>query len=153
MQSRTERFCAMVYSRLQIAPTTTPIDNHATHHTMAAPSSKPVIITCRLLLILALAANTYLTTTELSPTLAQVNDKLGHILAYFSLALLADAAFPGSGFGWRKWLPLMLYGLLIEIIQHQLPYRQFSLLDLLANGGGLVLYGVVAVLARRRLSL
>lgn len=104
--------------------------------------TKQGITACRLFLILALGVNTYLTTTELSPTLEQVNDKLGHVLAYFSLALLADFAFPSSGFNWRKWLPLMLYGLLIEVIQHQIPYRQFSAMDLVANGGGLVLYGI-----------
>jgi VanZ family protein len=111
--------------------------------------SKQGIMAYRLLLLLALVVNTYLTTIELSPTLEQVNDKLGHVLAYFSLALLADFAFPSIGFNWRKWLPLMLYGLLIEIIQHQIPYRQFSVLDLVANGGGLVLYRVLSLYIRR----
>ncbi|MFC1684471.1 VanZ family protein [Pseudomonadota bacterium] len=114
--------------------------------------SKQGIITCRLLLFLALAVNTYLTTTELSPTLEQVNDKLGHILAYFALALFADGAFPSKSFGWRKWLPLMAYGLLIEVVQSQIPYRQFSVLDLVANGGGLVIYAVVAPFVGRVLS-
>ena len=110
--------------------------------------SKQGIITYRLLFILALAVNTYLTTTQLSPSLAQVNDKLGHVLAYFSLALLADGAFLSKSFNWHKWLPLMLYGLAIELIQSQIPYRQFSVMDLIANGGGLILYGAGAAFFR-----
>jgi len=113
---------------------------------------KPGILAYRLLLLLALVVNTYLTTTQLSPTLEQVNDKLGHILAYFALALLADLSFPTISFGWRKWLPLMLYGLGIELIQSQIPYRQFSVLDLVANGGGLVIYAFVTLLVGRVLS-
>lgn len=115
--------------------------------------SKRGILTCRLLFILALVVNTYLTTTQLSPSLEQVNDKLGHVLAYFSLALLADAAFPSKSFGWHTWLPLMFYGLAIELIQSQISYRQFSLLDLVANGGELVAYSIMKPFAGRLLSI
>ena len=113
--------------------------------------SKRGVIAFRLLLLLALVVNTYLTTTELAPMLEQVNDKLGHILAYFTLALFADGAFPSKSFSWHKWVPLMLYGLGIELIQSQIPYRQFSGWDLVANGGGLVLYGLIRIFAGRNL--
>ena len=113
---------------------------------------KPGIIACRLLLIVALAVATYLATTQLPPALNEVNDKLGHFLAYFGLALLVDGAFPNTGFRWRKWLPLMLYGLIIELIQSQIPYRQFSVLDLVANGGGIVFYALIAPFVGRVLT-
>jgi VanZ family protein len=109
------------------------------------------VTACRLLLPIALVATTYLATTQLPASLQEVNDKLGHLLAYLGLALLMDGAFPDRGFGWRKWLPLMLYGIGIELIQSQIPYRQFSLLDLVANGGGLAIYAIVAPFVGRNL--
>lgn len=69
-----------------------------------------------------------------------INDKVGHIVAFLLLAFLADFSFPNEGFGWSKILPLLGYGLLIEIIQYFLPYRLFSLLDLAADATGLVVY-------------
>ncbi len=45
-------------------------------------------------------------------------------------------AGPISGFGWRKWAALLGYGLLIELLQSQIPNRFLSLADLLANAVG-----------------
>ena len=69
-----------------------------------------------------------------------INDKLSHVLAFFALSLLTDFSFVRSRFGLTKAGALFAYGALIELIQHQLPYREFSLADLLANGAGIFAY-------------
>jgi len=56
------------------------------------------------------------------------------------LAGLVDYAFPKSHFNLVKALPLLAYGVLMELVQWPLPYRSFSLLDMVADGSGLVLY-------------
>jgi VanZ family protein len=104
----------------------------------------------RLLLGLALALITWIATTELpGPVIFDLNDKLNHLAAFFTLALLSDFAFRGSGFGPAKFLPLLGYGLLLESVQHFLPYRDFSLLDLGADALGMTLYAASIPLLRR----
>ena len=105
--------------------------------------TKSGVTACRLLLILALIATTCFTTADLTHTVAEeVNDKLAHVLSFFVLALLADLSFPKRRFDWAVWAPLILYGLAIEIVQDQLPYRTFSLLDLAADAAGIFAYGL-----------
>jgi VanZ family protein len=77
-----------------------------------------------------------------------INDKLSHALAFYTLALLLDFSFPGSHYDLKKILPLLAYGLLIEAAQSQIPYRMFSLLDLGADALGLVAYGLSLPLMR-----
>jgi VanZ family protein len=96
----------------------------------------------RVVLCIALAAIMYLATTpQHYPVVESVNDKVNHILAFFVLGLLADFSVPRSGFTSSKIGALLAYGLGIEVIQFFLPYRTFSLLDWLADGIGLALYG------------
>ncbi len=78
-----------------------------------------------------------------------INDKLGHALAFFGLSLLTDFSLVRSRFGLAKAGTLFAYGTLIELIQHQLPYREFSLADLLANGAGILGYWVSIPLLQR----
>ncbi|NTV99096.1 MAG: VanZ family protein [Chlorobiaceae bacterium] len=95
----------------------------------------------RILLPLALAVSLYEATSRSSGILPFSNgDKILHLLAFFTLAILDDFAFPGRGFGLRKILPLVFYGILIEIIQIFLPYRSCDITDFLADCSGLVLY-------------
>jgi VanZ family protein len=97
----------------------------------------------RLMLTAALVVTTYLSTTSRQiPVVAEVNDKLNHMLAFYVLGLLADFAWPGTAFYTRKAFLLLGYGVLIEIIQYFLPYRSFSLFDLGADAFGLLLYAV-----------
>lgn len=70
-----------------------------------------------------------------------LNDKIAHFAVFYLCALLLDFSFPESPFDWKKALPLLIYGLLIEIIQLYISYRHFSLLDLLADAAGLLTYG------------
>lgn len=104
----------------------------------------------RLLLVLALGGVSYLSFAPLEG-LAPIDhlDKLGHLLAFLVLAWLADFAFPRRSFGSEKIVPLLGFGLLIELVQQQLPYRQFSLLDWLADGLGVALYPLWVPLLRR----
>lgn len=79
----------------------------------------------------------------------QLGDKFNHALAFFVLAALLDQAgsrlqlLPGIV------LPLLGYGLFIEVVQGQLGYREMSLLDVVADGGGLVLYAVTRARVQR----
>jgi VanZ family protein len=78
----------------------------------------------------------------------QLNDKFLHVAAFYTCALLVDFSFPHSKFGLKKTLPLLGYGLLIEVFQLQLGYRFFSLFDLLADAAGIVAYGLSLPLIR-----
>ncbi len=78
-----------------------------------------------------------------------LNDKLQHVLAFGLLAFFARAAFPICP-PWTRVLPgLLCYGLLMECVQGLLPWREFSLLDLVADLSGVVMaLGVLTLRAR-----
>ena len=99
------------------------------------------VLIFRFLFFITLIIITYLTTASLSGTfIGNINDKLSHFLAFYTLAFLIDFSFPKNEFGYLKFFELLFYGLLIEIIQSVIPYRSFSLYDLLANATGLLAY-------------
>ena len=65
-------------------------------------------------------------------------DKLVHALSYFVLM----AWFSGMYARQRQVaiaLTLVLFGIVLEFVQAQLPYRQFDPLDLVANATGILL--------------
>lgn len=65
-------------------------------------------------------------------------DKVGHFLIFFSLALLLDYSFKLS-IG-QSLAILSAYGVLIEIMQSFLPYREASAGDILADILGVAIY-------------
>lgn len=72
--------------------------------------------------------------------LAEVNDKVGHFIAYFTLMFIMGLAF------WKRKKELLTvffisaaYGVLMEIGQYFVPGRSFSFLDMLANASGALL--------------
>jgi VanZ family protein len=67
-------------------------------------------------------------------------DKANHVLAFCVMAALADAGYPGRDRELPRWALLLGYGLVIELVQWPLPYRDFSWLDLVANVVGVLLY-------------
>lgn len=75
----------------------------------------------------------------------QFNDKIGHLLVFLLLAALADHAYANTTFNLTKSLWLLSYGLTIEVLQHFIPEREFSLLDLLADAVGIGLYAITAI--------
>ena len=70
-------------------------------------------------------------------------DKLNHLAAFMVLALLLDYSFPLSERFWLKWLPLLGFGALIELLQLLGGYRLFEWGDILADASGLVVYLVL----------
>jgi len=101
----------------------------------------------RILFAVALVAGTYL---ALAPAPARlpgfdVSDKIEHMLGLAVLAFLLDRSQPSARWGyWQLTAPLLFaYGGLIEILQSFTPNRSPELLDLLADGLGIVLYGLL----------
>jgi hypothetical protein len=112
---------------------------------------RPFLLFCaRVTLFSALAGGIYLATMSGGPAATgAINDKLAHLIGFYLLALLADLAFPRTHLLLVKSLPLMGYGVLIEILQFFIPYRSFSMLDLVADGAGLALYGCTVLVLER----
>jgi VanZ family protein len=101
--------------------------------------------TARLLqFFLLLGLATYLSLSGRPPeVLMHTSDKVLHAVGYALLLVSAQIAFP-SKMGLRlKAALLMGHSLMIEAIQHHLPYRFFSTMDLVANLAGLILAGML----------
>lgn len=99
------------------------------------------IIVFRLTLFATLLMITYLATTYIRyPVIENIHDKVGHVMAFYVLALLADFSFPDTRLNLSKTALLLSYGLFIEIIQYFLPGRMCSLYDLTADALGLMMY-------------
>jgi VanZ family protein len=92
----------------------------------------------RILLTAAVLGILFLATTPLAcPIASDINDKLSHVVAFFVLAGLTDFSFPEAKNRLALALALLGYGLTIEIIQHFLPWRMFSLMDVAADALGI----------------
>jgi VanZ family protein len=99
------------------------------------------VIGFRVALIVTLVVTMYLATTEQNfAIIDDANDKVKHILAFFALAFLADYSTPKVRFNLNKGLMILAYGLLIEVVQYFLPYRESSLYDLAADAIGIAAY-------------
>lgn len=111
--------------------------------------SRTYIISFRVLLCVTLAIVTYLATTPLEFTVvSSINDKINHFVAFFILALFLDFSFPNFNFNMSKIILLITYGFSLEMIQHFLPHRMFSLIDLVADTVGLAVYGLLIPLIK-----
>lgn len=75
------------------------------------------------------------TTPDPYPVPASSSDKINHIMAFSCLGGLTCWSYPRRGMSLLLAL-LIGYGLVIEITQAFLPFREFSLLDLLADALG-----------------
>lgn len=67
-------------------------------------------------------------------------DKVSHALGYFALGFLADFAFPSRSYPFAKALPLLVYGIVIELVQSRIPGRFAEGTDVAANMAGLALF-------------
>ena len=104
---------------------------------------------CGLGFLLAFSAICYLAfSPKPLPSIDLPNDKINHLLAFSTLYILLDhylegvksSRIPSS----RIVLFLVIYGLIIEIVQSQIPNRHGSLLDILADMIGIFLGGVLS---------
>ncbi len=88
---------------------------------------------------LALLAGTWLALTPTPPDITPVlsSDKVRHALAFALLLLFARKGWPQLPLWLGLFLPLLGYGVFIEILQHQMPPRTFEWLDITADGIGL----------------
>jgi VanZ family protein len=108
------------------------------------------VLVYRMMLAAAFGAISYLATTSRHfPVVEKLSDKLNHIAAFYVLGLLTDRSWPGTRSRSLLALILLGYGLSIEIVQHFLPYRTFSLYDLGADAVGLALYAASIQLVRQ----
>lgn len=72
------------------------------------------------------------------PIAENMSDKFNHFIAFFVLSFLVDRSFEFS-FPILA-IPVFLFGIAIEFIQFFLPYRQFSVFDMFADGVGILIY-------------
>tara|TARA_R100001440_G_scaffold24211_5_gene39367 strand:+ start:34004 stop:34438 length:435 start_codon:yes stop_codon:yes gene_type:complete len=87
----------------------------------------------------------WLATTRLDyPIPSSSWDKLNHLAAFIELTILARLSWPKLRPVYAG-LAMLAYGLTIEIIQAPLAYREFSLLDLVADGIGVII-GLILML-------
>ena len=111
--------------------------------------SHTCIITFRVMLCITFLIVTYLATTALEFTVvSSIDDKINHFVAFFVLALLLDFSFPNFNFNRLKIILLITYGFSLEMIQHFLPHRMFSLFDVAADIVGLASYGILLPLIK-----
>lgn len=85
------------------------------------------------------------------PTGVPNSDKIGHIFVFFTLALLIFKATTLR----RSYQMLLLlgYGVLVEVIQHFIPYRSGGLDDVIADVAGFVLFYLITLNTTLRLKL
>ncbi|MGM0453248.1 MAG: VanZ family protein [Thermodesulfobacteriota bacterium] len=88
--------------------------------------------------LLAAALYYSLSDTGQTPISAITWDKLNHCLGYFSLILFFDLAYGTGRRLFAKAAAVFSYGVMLEVAQYMLPYRQFSLLDTVANAAGII---------------
>ena len=105
----------------------------------------------RVLFVGAFLGVTVLSVLPTPPVDGLESDKLNHLIAYMALTLLLVLSLPGDrrlprGL-WVALLSLILYGTLIEVVQHYIG-RHFDLMDMAANAVGVVLGAGAGLLAR-----
>lgn len=68
------------------------------------------------------------------------NDKVIHAVVFFGFAFLVDLASSRKPFWLWKGLPLLAYGIGIEVMQYFTPFRSFSVMDMVADFAGILCY-------------
>ena len=91
-----------------------------------------------LLLLMMIFVAWFSLTPVQNPEPLPVSDKLIHGLTYLTLAIVADHAYATSLFTPKKMLWLFGFGLSLEVLQLYVPGRDYSYLDMLANGAGIL---------------
>ncbi|MBW0147772.1 VanZ family protein [Marinobacter arenosus] len=89
-----------------------------------------LLISVLAILFLATTANPY-------PVPSSASDKVNHLIAFAELTILTRLAWPQAKAVWFV-PPLLIFGFAIEVVQATLPYRDFSMADLAADGVGIL---------------
>ncbi len=99
------------------------------------------VLLFRVALVVCIVLVSYLAFTPIDHTVSSTaNDKVNHIAAFFVLSFLLDFSMQRKRFEWWMAVALFGYGILIETIQHFLPFRDFSLYDAAADLVGVAAY-------------
>jgi VanZ family protein len=100
--------------------------------------------------LLAFVSYQAISTSSGSPSFEHM-DKALHVSAFACLACVASWSWPPSRqAGWSIALGLTAYGVFIELVQLQLPWREASVADVVADVAGLALGLALAHRARAR---
>ncbi|HEA53380.1 hypothetical protein LCGC14_0722310 [marine sediment metagenome] len=93
----------------------------------------------RAALLLSVIAIGFLATTDSDyPIPSASSDKVNHLIAFIELTILTRLSWPGLRVVW--FAPVLLgFGMCIELVQANLPYRDFSLADVTADGAGILI--------------
>lgn len=79
-------------------------------------------------------------------------DKSNHLAAFFTLILLMDLSYHKK-LQWRTMLLLMLfYAVAIESLQALIPWRTFSLLDIVFDCAGLAVYAAIRTILWQKIN-
>ncbi|WP_300667964.1 VanZ family protein [Desulfoluna sp.] len=101
-------------------------------------------LTTRVLLVFSFCGITILSLIPIQESFAvNIWDKAQHAGAYLYLSLLVWGASLPRRLTGRHALLLMVYGIGIEVLQAGLPWRSFSLLDMVANASGIAMGGAI----------
>jgi VanZ family protein len=106
---------------------------------------KNIETVARIVLIASVATILWLALSPNPPNPAGLFDldKVNHVGAFFVLSLLADYSYLARSALLQKGAALLAFGLLIEGLQYWVGYRYFEVSDLIADGGGIILYVLV----------
>ena len=69
-----------------------------------------------------------------------LNDKMEHFIAFFLLSFLLNRASSTMRHRLRNIAALLSFGIMIELIQYFIPNRTASILDILADLSGIVVF-------------
>ena len=101
-------------------------------------------VSTRMVVITLMLLGIWVATQQVTmPT--EVNDKIIHIVVFFGFAFLVDLSSSRKPFWLWKGLPLLTYGIAIEVMQYFTPTRSFSLLDILADFAGILFYFLLKI--------
>ena len=114
---------------------------------------KNIETVARIVLIACVATILWLALSPSPPNPAGLFDldKVNHLGAFLVLSLLTDYSYLARSALVPKGAALLGFGLLIEVLQYWVGYRYFEIADLVADGGGILLYCLVRNPARAML--
>ena len=98
-------------------------------------------VSTRMVVITLMLLGIWVATKKLElPPDVNINDKFIHVVVFFGFAVLVDLSSSRKPFWFWKGLPLLAYGIGVEVMQYFTPFRSFSILDMVADFAGILLY-------------